>query len=62
MLNLLVQPVPDPPRVVATTPADGSVLTAPPTYLSVQFTEPVNLQQAGYQAYLQNAQSAIASV
>ena len=62
MLNLEVHPVPDPPQVVATSPGDGSVLTAPPTQLSVQFSEPVNLQQAAFQAYLENSQSAIASV
>ncbi len=62
VLNLEVQPVLDPPQVVATSLSDGSVLTAPPTQLLVQFSEPVNLQQAGFDAYLQNSQSAIASV
>ncbi len=62
VLNLQVRPAPAPPRVVATSPADGSVLTAPPTQLTVQFSEPVDLQQVAYRAYQENSQGGIACV
>ncbi len=54
VLNLLVQPDNQPPQVIATTPAAGVTLAAPPTYVSVQFSVPVNLQQLAYQAGQQN--------
>ena len=62
VLNLRVEAVPEPPRAVATSPAQGSILTAPPTRLTVRFSEPVDLQQAAYQAYNQTSQGAVASV
>jgi methionine-rich copper-binding protein CopC len=51
VLNLLVQPAPNPPRVVASSPVIGQVLDQAPTQLTVQFSEPVNLQQLAFQAY-----------
>jgi methionine-rich copper-binding protein CopC len=62
VLNLLVTPFPHPPHVVATTPAEGAVLTAPPTQLSVQFDEPVNLQPLAFKAFQQNSQDTLSAV
>ena len=62
VLNFEVTAIPTPPEVLATTPSEGDVLTTVPTELSVQFSEPVNLQQAAYQAYLKTTQSAVGSV
>jgi methionine-rich copper-binding protein CopC len=53
VLNLLVHPDDTAPRVTATTPAAGTALTAPPTLITVQFDEPVNLQQLAYAQYQQ---------
>jgi hypothetical protein len=52
VLNLLVQPAPSPPTVIQTSPASGAVLTQPPTQLTVQFNEPVNIQQQAYDNFL----------
>jgi methionine-rich copper-binding protein CopC len=51
VLNLLVQPANTPPRVTAVSIAEGGALSAPPTELTVQFSEPVNLQQLAAAAY-----------
>ncbi len=51
VLNLLVHPDDTAPRVTATTPSAGATLTAPPARITVQFDEPVNLQQLGYAQY-----------
>ena len=51
VLNLLVQPATNPPRVVASSPSSGQVLDQAPTQLTVQFSEPINLQQLAFQAY-----------
>jgi hypothetical protein len=53
VLNLLVQPVPLPPQVLASSVAAGAVLTQPPTRIVVQFDQPVNLLQQAYGNYLQ---------
>jgi hypothetical protein len=54
VLNLFVQPFNElPPTVIATTPADGDTVPAPPTQIKVQFSEAVNLQLAAYLAFLQ---------
>lgn len=50
------------PTVVATTPAQGTTLAAPPTQLSVQFSKPMNLLSLANQAFQQTTQSTIASV
>jgi methionine-rich copper-binding protein CopC len=50
VLNLLVQPDSTPPQVEATSPAAGAPLAQPPTQLTVQFSEPVNLQFLAYEA------------
>ncbi len=52
-LNLEVTPAPQPPRVLATSPAPGAVLTAAPTSLTVQFSEPVNLEKLALEAFTQ---------
>ncbi len=51
VLNLLVVATPSPPVVVATSPAQGAILTQAPTQLTVQFNEPVNVQQQAYVNY-----------
>ncbi|HJT75630.1 MAG TPA: DVUA0089 family protein, partial [Gemmataceae bacterium] len=51
VVNVLAEPAAEPPHVASVTPADGSILAAPPTQLAVQFDEPVVLQQLAYQAY-----------
>jgi hypothetical protein len=62
VLNLLVQPTSQPPQVIASYPAPGAVLTQPPSELSVQFDEPVNLQQQGYENFLAYGYSSVPSV
>ena len=51
VLNLLVQPTPDPPPVLASSPSSGQVLDQAPTQLTVQFSEPINIQQLAFQAF-----------
>ncbi len=53
VLNLMVQPVPKAPRVIASSPAPGDVLSQSPTQLTIQFSEPVNLNQLAFAAYNQ---------
>jgi hypothetical protein len=50
VLNLMVQPDSDPPQVVATSPAAGVTLNQPPTQLTVQFNEAINVQILNDQA------------
>jgi hypothetical protein len=50
VLNLVVQPSGTAPKVVATTPQNGTTLNTPPTHVTVQFSKVVNLQQLAYQA------------
>jgi methionine-rich copper-binding protein CopC len=51
LLNLMVQPAPDPPQVVASSPSPGQVLGQAPTQISVKFSEPVDIQQLAFYAY-----------
>jgi hypothetical protein len=62
VLNVLVQPAPNPPRVVSTSPSNGVTLTQPPTQLTVTFDEPVNIAQLAFQTFQVAAESTIASV
>ena len=62
VLNLLVQPAPNPPRVLASSPSSGQVLDQPPTQLTVQFSEPINIQQLAYQAFEIAAQETLPQV
>jgi hypothetical protein len=62
VLNLQVEPDGPAPQVIALSPAGGSVLSAPPTQLVVQFSCPMNLQQLAYQAYLQTTQNQLSPV
>ncbi len=57
LLNLRLQPLPDPPQVLAATPAEGATLPTPPTQLTVQFSEPVNLQELAFEAFQLTAQT-----
>ena len=59
VLNLLVQPAPNPPRVVASSPSSGQVLDQPPTQLTVRFSEPINIQQLAFQAFQSRAQATL---
>ncbi len=62
VLNVLVQPAPDPPHVVSTSPSNGATLTQPPSQLTVTFDEPVNLAQLAFQTYQVSGESTLASV
>ena len=55
VLNLLVQPVQSPPRVIASNPSPGELLTQSPTQITVQFSEPVNISQLAFAAYIQTS-------
>ena len=61
VLNLTVQADNDPPQVVSATPGNGTTLTAPPTQLTVQFSESMNLQMLAYQAFQQTSVEGFAS-
>jgi hypothetical protein len=62
LLNLHVQTDNVSPEIIATTPAEGDVLSAPPTSLQVQFSKPMNLQQVAYTNFQQTTQSALQAV
>jgi hypothetical protein len=62
VLDLGVQADNVPPQVIATSIATGAVLNSPPTQLTVQFSEDVNLTQLALNAYEQTGQSNIDSV
>jgi methionine-rich copper-binding protein CopC len=51
LLNLMVLPPLNPPRVVSSSPYPGQVLGQAPTQITVQFSEPVNVSQLAVQAY-----------
>ena len=53
VLTLMVQPAPNPPRVIDSSPLPGATLDASPQTLTVQFNEPVNLRQMAFAAYQQ---------
>jgi methionine-rich copper-binding protein CopC len=61
-LNLRVLPSPDPPQVVASSPAPGQVLDQAPAQITVQFSEPVDLQQLAYQAFEASNQATLPQV
>jgi len=62
VLNLLVQPAPNPPQVVASSPSSGQVFDQPPTQLTVQFSEPMNIQQLAFQAFETSYQATLPQV
>jgi methionine-rich copper-binding protein CopC len=62
VLNLLVEPVANPPQVLASSPSSGQVLDQSPTQLTVQFSGPINLQQLAYQTYKTSGQSTLSQV
>jgi hypothetical protein len=59
VLCLAAQPSSQPPTVVGVTPSNSTTLPAPPTQLTVQFSEPVNLQQLTFTAYQQTNQNSL---
>jgi hypothetical protein len=62
VLNLLVQPAGAPPKVVAVSVSPNSTLPAPPTQLSVQFSEAVNLEELAFRSFEQSSQGSIKPV
>jgi hypothetical protein len=62
VLNVLVQPAPNPPQVVASSPTGGQVHDQPPTQITVQFSEPINIQQLAYDAFATLAQTTLTQV
>ena len=62
VLNLLVQPTPNPPQVMASSPSSGQVFDQPPTQITVQFSEPINIQQLAFQAFESAAQATLPQV
>jgi methionine-rich copper-binding protein CopC len=62
ILNVLVQAMPDPPRVIASSPSSGQVLDASPTQVTVQFSEPINIQELAFQPLEASAQGSISQV
>jgi hypothetical protein len=62
VLNLRVWSDDAPPHVVAVTPGPGDSLDAPPTFLTVRFDGPVNLQELAFQAYQRAQQGALTAV
>lgn len=62
VLNVSLRADNAPPRVVAVTPARGTTLSAPPTRLTVRFSEAVNLLPLAYEAFLQTSVSTVAPV
>src|SRR5207237_9213257 len=51
VLNLLVQPAPEPPHVVSVSVPEGATLNGPPTTITVQFDKAVNLEQHWFEPY-----------
>jgi len=62
VLDLLSYAASAPPRLVSASIQEGSVLSAPPTQFTLDFTEPVNLDQLAFTAFQQTQQSAIPAV
>lgn len=62
VLDLLVYLDADAPRVIATAPVDGAMLSESPRHIEVQFSEFVNLQQLAYSAYLQVGDNTVRAV
>src|SRR5207247_3120048 len=62
VLNLAVWADDEPPRILAVTPQEGTTLDVPPTQLTVQFSESVNLQSLAYQAFQQTSQTTVSPV
>jgi hypothetical protein len=62
VLNLGIRQDTADPRVLAATPSDGEILSAPPTHLVVQFDEAVNLFALAHQAFTQTSQSTLNAV
>jgi methionine-rich copper-binding protein CopC len=62
VLNVLVQPADYPPRVVASSPSSGQILDQPPTQLTVQFSEAMNIQQLAFDAFQITTESALSHV
>ena len=62
VLNLRVDPATTPPQVLTTSITSDATLTTLPTTFTVQFSEPMNLQQLAFQAYIDTSVGIIPSV
>jgi hypothetical protein len=62
VLNLLLRADDTAPSVASTTPDEGTTLDAAPTELSVQFSEPVNVPELAYDAFLQTSDTTLSPV
>jgi hypothetical protein len=62
VLNVQVQAFTQAPQVVASTPSQGAILFQPPAQLTVQFDEPVNIEQQAYVGYLATFSCTVGSV
>jgi hypothetical protein len=62
VLNLRVQQASHVPHVVSVSVANGSVLDAPPTAITVQFDAPMNVEQLTFNAYTQTFTTGIPEV
>ena len=62
VLSLHVQADDVAPEAVVSSINEGDTLTAPPTHLDVQFSEPVNVQQLAYAAFQQSASDDLSAV
>src|SRR5207237_8297384 len=61
-LNVQVESRSHPPQVVSTNPQDGATFDAPPVRLTVQFSEPVNLQPLAFYSAVHGTAGTLASV
>jgi methionine-rich copper-binding protein CopC len=62
VLELSIQPTPEAPKVVKSSPSDGQTLDRAPTQLSVQFSEPVNVRSLAFQTFQQSSQRTVSSI
>jgi methionine-rich copper-binding protein CopC len=62
VLNLLVQAAPNPPQVLVSSPSSGQIFDQPPTQITVQFSEPINIQQLAFQAFETAAQATLPQI
>ncbi|QDV38212.1 hypothetical protein [Tautonia plasticadhaerens] len=62
VLNLAVEELSDPPRVVSANLEEGQVLDRPPARLVVEFDQPVNLSLLAFQAHQVSGDRALSAV
>ncbi len=62
VLNLMVQAAPEPPRVLASSPSSGEILDEAPQQITVQFSEPIDLEQLAFEAFETSPQGTLPQV